>query len=71
LGSIAISIFLLQHVLLFKTIWVNLLVGLCSICITYSVFLIVLYRNLSPWHQVADVAVTLIRPIVRKPPAAE
>jgi O-antigen/teichoic acid export membrane protein len=71
LGSIAISIVLLEHVLLFKASWVNLLVGLCSVCMTYSLFLLLLYRNLTPWHQVVDVAVTLIRPIVRKSPVMD
>jgi PST family polysaccharide transporter len=68
LGSIASSIYLVEHVLIFKATWINLLAGLSVVCVTYSVFLLVLYRDLSPWHQVADVVMTLIRPIVRKPP---
>jgi O-antigen/teichoic acid export membrane protein len=68
LGSIAISIILLEHILIFKATWVNLLTGLCGVCVTYSAFLLFLYRDLSPWHQVADVVATFIRPIVRKSP---
>lgn len=63
LGSIAISIILLEHVLVIESIWANLIFGLCSICLAYSVFLLLLYRNMSPWHQINDIAKTLIRPI--------
>lgn len=70
LCSITCSIVLLKHILIFKATWVNLLVGLCSVCVTYNVFLLVLYRDLSPWHQFADVVVTFIWSIMRKLPVS-
>lgn len=70
LGSIIISIYLLKQVLFTEGIAANLLVGLCSICITYNLFLLIMYRNLSPWRQVIDVAMTLLRPIISKPSMA-
>jgi hypothetical protein len=48
--------------------WINLLAGLFSICFIYDLLLLVLYRNLSPWRQVINVAQTLIRPIGWKAP---
>jgi O-antigen/teichoic acid export membrane protein len=71
LGSIASSILLFEHILIFKAAWVNLLLGLGSVCVTYSGFLLVMYRDLSPWRQLADVVVTLMRPIVRKQPVID
>jgi O-antigen/teichoic acid export membrane protein len=68
LCSIASSIFLLQHILSFKSSWENLIAGLSSVCVTYSLFLLVLYGNLSPWRQLVDVVITFIRPIMRKSP---
>ena len=64
--SIAISIVLLEHILILKSTWGNLILGLCSICLNYSVFLLLFYRNLSPWRQINDVVKVLIQPIVRK-----
>jgi PST family polysaccharide transporter len=69
LGCIICSFVLHEHILIFNDIYISLLVGLFSICITYCLFLLALYRDLSPWRQVSDVVVTFIRPSVRKSPA--
>jgi len=64
LASIVISFVLIENVQIFKTTLGNLIGGLCCIFLTYSVFLLIFYRNLNPWRQVFDVAKTFIRPIV-------
>lgn len=62
LGSIAFLVILFKHVVHFEIIWINLLVGLCGVGVTYSLFLLILYRNLDPWYQIMDIIQTLIRP---------
>lgn len=69
LGCIALTVILFKQGMFSQDIWTNLLVGLGSICLTYSMFLLIFYRNLKPWRQVIDVAITFIRPIMRKPSA--
>jgi hypothetical protein len=66
LCSIASLFLLLEYIHIFKDAWINLLVKLCSVCVTYIVLLISLYRKLSPWHQITDVILTFLRPVLRK-----
>jgi len=65
-GTIAILFVLLAHFQSSETTWVNLLVGLCSVCLTYNGLLLVLYRDLSPWRQIGDLARTFVRSSARK-----
>jgi O-antigen/teichoic acid export membrane protein len=66
LGSIVISIGLLEHVLFLEGTWANLLLGLLSISVSYNVLLFAFHRTLSPWSQIVDVVATFIRPGVKE-----
>jgi len=68
LGSIGVSFMLLEHVIIPKTTWAQLFVGLSSVVITYCLFLLVLYRDLSLWRSLISVAVAFKQPIARKSP---
>jgi PST family polysaccharide transporter len=56
LGSIAISYVLLENFLFFESALGNLIVGCCIIFSTYAVLILLMYRDLSVFHQVFNVA---------------
>ena len=56
LGSIAISYVLLDNYQFFETALGNLIVGFCIIFLTYIVLILLIYRDLSVFHQVFNVA---------------
>ena len=66
LGSIAVLLLLIKKLVYLEILWVDLAAGVCLVSLFYAIFLFILYRNLSPWHQVKDIIQTLLTPVFQK-----
>jgi len=55
-STIVILLFFFGHMQFIETTWVKLIIGLFGTCLTYSMFLLILYRDLSPFRQIVEIA---------------